>query len=179
MKCPTCGTQLGPEDRYCPICGAAAQPAANPAQPAANPTQPAAPGYSAPAAPGIPPITVDRSLPKSLFYSTLASDKVRKSIRNSAIVCYVCGVITGVVAVLLSPTMLLDVIVILVLGLLIQLKQSRVCAVLLLAYSLFNTVVAIATTGSAGGWLLIIAGVYAVKSTFALEKEYQAFRAGQ
>lgn len=172
MKCPTCGTQLGPEDRYCPICGAAAQPAA-------SPTQPAAPGYSAPAAPGIPPITVDRSLPKSLFYSTLASDKVRKSIRNSAIVCYVCGVITGVVAVLLSPTMLLDVIVILVLGLLIQLKQSRVCAVLLLAYSLFNTVVAIATTGSAGGWLLIIAGVYAVKSTFALEKEYQAFRAGQ
>lgn len=172
MKCPTCGTQLGPEDRYCPICGAAAQPAASPAQPAA-------PGYSAPAAPGIPPITVDRSLPKSLFYSTLASDKVRKSIRNSAIVCYVCGVITGVVAVLLSPTMLLDVIVILVLGLLIQLKQSRVCAVLLLAYSLFNTVVAIATTGSAGGWLLIIAGVYAVKSTFALEKEYQAFRAGQ
>lgn len=175
MKCPTCGTQLGPEDRYCPICGAAAQPAASPAQPAA-------PSYSAPAAPAapdIPPITVDRSLPKSLFYSTLASDKVRKSIRNSAIVCYVCGVITGVVAVLLSPTMLLDVIVILVLGLLIQLKQSRVCAVLLLAYSLFNTVVAIATTGSVGGWLLIIAGVYAVKSTFALEKEYQAFRAGR
>ena len=85
----------------------------------------------------------------------------------------------AVVALLVSPTMLLDVIVILVLGLLIQLKQSRVCAVLLLAYSLFNTVVSIVTTGSVGGWLLIIAGAYAVKSTFALEKEYQAFRAGQ
>lgn len=56
------------------------------------------PVFGAPAAAKVPPIEVDRNLPKSLFYSTLASDKVRKSIRNSAIVCYVCAAITGVVA---------------------------------------------------------------------------------
>ena len=172
MKCPSCGTQLGPDDRYCPICGAVAPPAAGQAQPGTS-------GCPAPGMPDIPPIAVDRSLPKGLYCSTLASDRVRKDIRNSAIACYVCAAVTGVVAMLGSLTMLLDVIVILALGLLIHLKQSRACAVLLLAYSLVNTVISLLSTGSVGGWLLIIAGVYAVKSTFALEKEYQAFRTGQ
>lgn len=178
MKCPTCGTELGPGDRYCPVCGAA-QPAAGAAAPAAGPAAQPFAAPAAPAAPNVPPIEVDRNLSKGLFYSTLATDKVRKNIRNSAIVCYVCAALTGVVALLTSVTMLLDVIIILVLGLLVHLKQSRVCAVLLLAYSIINTVITLLSTGSPGGWLLIIAGVYAVKSTFALEKEYQAFRAGK
>ena len=68
------------------------------------------------------------------------------------------------------------ILVVLALGLLIHLKQSRVCAVLLLAYSLFNCVVMLLSTGRFSGWLIILAGVFAVIYTFQLEKAYQEFR---
>lgn len=200
MNCPSCGTILGPADRFCPTCGAPVN-----AQPAnQNATQPAAYNRNAynqnsynqpdplqqPQAPQPDParahfplpdpaLSIDRqNVSKSLYCSNLASDKVRKGITSSAVVCYICAGLTALTGLLLfgTPYMLVDSVILVVLGVLIQVKQSRVAAVILLAYSLINCLVTLIDSGMAGGWLVIIAGVYAVKCTFALDKEYKAYK---
>ena len=159
MKCPTCGAEIQPGQQFCPACGA---------------KQRADQAWGSPNAPSL---TVEnRDISKSEFCRNHAPDKVRKNIRASAILCYVSAVVTGVLAVLISPTMLLDAAIVLVLGLLIHLKQSRVCAVLLLAYGIFSCIVVFLSTGRITGWLIILAGVFAVIYTFQLEKVYREFR---
>lgn len=191
MNCPSCGTILGPADRFCPTCGApvdtqtAAQPAAynqnsynqpdTLQQPQAPLPDPAKTHFPLPD----PALSIDRqNVSKSIYCSNLASDKVRKGIKSSAIICYICAALTGVMGVLLfeSAFVLIDSIVLIVLGVLIQVKQSRAAAVILLAYSLINCISTLIANGSLGGWLIIIAGVYAVKCTFALDKEYKEYQ---
>lgn len=158
MKCPTCGTEVQPGQQFCAFCGAkllADQAWGNP--------------YANAAA------VENRNISKAEFYRSHASDKMCKNIRASAILCYVSAAITAIFAIMFNPFMFLDVIIVLVLGLFIHLKQSRVCAVLLLAYSLFNCVVMLLSTGQFSGWLIILAGVFAVIYTFQLEKAYQEF----
>ena len=158
MKCPTCGTEVQPGQQFCTYCGAnlpAAQAWGNPYANAA--------------------FFVNRNISKSEFCRSYAPDNMRKNIRASAILCYISAAVTAVFAIMFNPFMFLDVIIVLVLGLLIHLKQSRVCAVLLLAYSLFNCVVMLQSTGQLSGWFIILAGVFAVIYTFQLEKAYQEF----
>lgn len=159
MKCPTCGAEIQPGQQFCPSCGAK-----QPVERAwGNP-------YAQTAA------VENRDISKSEFCRNYAPDKMRKNIRASAILCYVSAAVTAGFAILFNPMMFLDVIIILVLGLLIHLKQSRVCAVLLLVYSLINCVVMLLSTGRITGWLIILAGVFAVIYTFQLEKAYREFR---
>jgi len=158
MKCPTCGAEVQPGQQFCPSCGAkqlADRAWGNPYTPTAA--------------------VVDRNISKSEFCRSYAPDKMRKNIRGSAILCYISAAVTAVFAILFSPTMLLDTIIVLVMGLLIHLKQSRVCAVILLVYSLINCVVMLLSTGRITGWLIILAGVFAVIYTFQLEKAYREF----
>ena len=158
MKCPTCGAEIKPGQQFCTACGAQQPVDQAWGNPYANATA-----------------VENRNISKSEFFRRHAPDKMRKNIIASAILCYVSAAITAVFAILFNPFMFLDVIIVLVLGLLIHLKQSRVCAVLLLAYSLFNCVVMLLSTGKFSGWLIILAGVFAVIYTFQLEKAYQAF----
>lgn len=162
MKCPTCGAEVQQNQQVCPSCGAQLltdQGLENP--------------YSAASA------VENREVSKSEFCRNHAPDKMRKNIRLSAILCYISAAVTALFAILFNPTMLFDVVIVLVLGLLIHLKQSRVCAVLLLAYSLINSGIMLMSTGQVSGWLIILAGVFAVIYTFQLEKAYQAFRTNE
>ena len=191
MNCPSCGTILGPADRFCPTCGAPvnAQPANQPAayhqnaynqpdslqQPQAPLPDPSNARFPLPD----PTLSIDRqNVSKILYCSNLASDKVRKGITSSAVVCYICAGLTAITGLLLfeTPYMLIDSIILVVLGVLIQVKQSRAAAVILLAYSLINCIITLIDSGMAGGWLVIIAGVYGVKCTFALDKEYKEYK---
>ena len=157
MKCPTCGAEVQPGQKYCPSCGT--QQKADQAW-----------GYA-------PSVRVeDRGISKTQFCRNYAPDKIRKNIRGSAILRYFSAAITGVVAVLMNPFMLIDAVIVLALGLAIHLKQSRVCAVLLLAYGVINCLIMLVGTGRLSGWLIILAGVFAVIYTFQLEKEYRAFQ---
>lgn len=159
MKCPTCGTEVQPGQKYCPSCGTV--------QKADLPW----------GDPGAPSAAVGgREITRAEYWKDHASDKVRKTIWGSAILCYISAAVTAVFAVLASPLMFLDAAVVLALGLGIHLKRSRVCAVLLLVYALFSCVTVLMQTGRLGSWLIILAGVFAVIYTFQLEKEYRAFR---
>ena len=159
MKCPTCGAEVQPGQRYCPSCGTQQQ------------TDQAWGGVSVPSA-----AVENRDITKSEFCRNYAPDKLRKNIRASAILCYFSAVVTAVAGILLNPMMLVDAAIVLVLGLAIHLKQSRVCSVLLLVYGLISCLVMLIETGRFGSWLIILAGVYAVIYTFKLEKEYRTFR---
>lgn len=71
--------------------------------------------------------------------------------------------------------MMFDVVLIIGLGLGIQFARSRVCSVLMLVYSILNVIFIAISIGGIGGWWLIIIGIYAVKCTFNLNKEYKRF----
>lgn len=160
MKCPTCGTEIQPGQKYCSSCGTVQemdQPWGNPARPAV--------------------IVRDRDIPKAEFCRNYAADSTRRNIRGAAILCYFCALVTTVLAILFVPLMLIDAATVLVLGLLIHLKQSRICAILLLAYGTVSFLLTLLDTGRITGWLIVLAGVCAVIYTFRLEKEYQEFRA--
>lgn len=159
MRCPTCGTEIQPGQKYCPSCGT---------------VQETNQSWGDPARPTV--IVRDRDIPKAEFYRNYAADNTRRSIRGAAIVCYFCTLVTIVLAILFAPLMLIDAAVILVLGLLIHLKQSRVCAILLLAYGVMGFSLTM-LDGRMSGWLIVLSGVFAVIYTFRLEKEYQEFRA--
>ena len=159
MKCPTCGAEIQPGQQYCPSCGA--KQLADQAWGSPSPTASS---------------VENREISKSEFCRNHAPDKIRKNIRGSVILCYISAAVTAAFAVMFDLAMFLDVVIVLALGLLIHLKQSRVCAVLLLVYSLINCVFMLMSTGRFGGWLIILAGVFAVIYTFKLEKEYRAFR---
>lgn len=159
MKCPTCGTEIQPGQKYCPSCGTVQKMD----QPWGNPTTSAA-------------TMENRDISKAEFCRNYAADKTRKNIRGSAILCYICAVVTAALGIMFNPFMLIDAAIVLVLGLLIHLKQSRVCSIILLVYGIVSCVVMLLDTGRLGGWLVVLAGVFAVIYTFRLDKEYQAFR---
>ena len=157
MKCPTCGADVQPGQKYCPSCGTQQKTD----RPWGNPSAPS--------------IAVeDQDITKSEFCRSRASDKVRKNIRGSAILCYISAGVTAVFAVLFNLFMLIDAVIVLGLGLAIYL--SRVCSILLLVYGVVSCVTVLMETGRVSGWLVILAGVFAVIYTFQLEKEYRAFR---
>ena len=159
MKCPTCGAEVQPGQQFCTSCGGKLLADQAWGYPYANAAA-----------------AENRNISKSEFCRSYAPDKMRKNIRASAILCYISAVVTAVFAIMFNPFMFLDAIIVLVLGLLIHLRQSRVCAVILLAYSLFSCAATLLSAGQLSGWLIILAGVFAVIYTFQLEKAYREFR---
>lgn len=71
---------------------------------------------------------------------------------------------------------ILDVAIVVGLGLGIQFAKSRVCAVILGVYSVFNLIYMIVLTGRPGGWLIIICAVYAIMYTFKYQKAWNAYQ---
>ena len=163
-QCTNCGNYSADTAAFCESCGAAL--------PADGYTQVAYPGayYQQPQA----PLVTD----KKAFLALPENAKMKREINTAAILCYVCAGITCVLMVLMAKNYfsLVDVALLLGLGLGVHLLQSRVCAVLLCVYAVGNTVLALATTGTPGGWLAIVAGVCAVIYTFKLDKAWKTYQ---
>ncbi len=89
---------------------------------------------------------------------------------------YICAALSLLLGVVLQNySVMLDVLLIVGLTLGMQLAKNRVCAVLLLVYSCINTIIVTIGSGQVSGWLLIVAGIFAVIGTFNLHKDYQNF----
>lgn len=110
---------------------------------------------------------------KKEYLKNHASESFYKTIKTCAIVSYVLIAI-NVVALLINPLGILDIILMLGLTLGIHLKKSKGCVIALLIYGIFNFVVGIAIQGTPMGvaWL-VVAIVYLVQFNKA-EKEYKA-----
>ena len=128
---------------------------------------------------GAPGDLTPRAATKREFLKLPENVKLKSNISMSAWICYICAVISLIFGVLILKTgayALLDVAIMVVLGIGIHLYQSRLCAVILTAYALLNVIYSWASTGRPSGYLMILAGAYALMSTFTLEKKWKAYQ---
>lgn len=114
---------------------------------------------------------------KREYIKGYAGDNFRRQLRNTAIVGYVCAGLNLVIALLANVYALIDVAIILGLTLGMHLGKSKGCAIGLLIYSIFSMVFNLITTGSLGGWLLLVLGILAVQTFSKAEKRYKELTA--
>lgn len=120
-----------------------------------------------------------RAATKKEFLQMPENQSLRKQIRTAAIICYVCAGITLLVAIFAGSALsIIDVVILVGLGLGIHLAQSKVCAIVLAVYAVANVIITLVVNGSLGGWLIILAAVYACIATFKLDKAWNAYRNG-
>ncbi len=129
---------------------------------------------------------------KKEFYTRYASPSLKRELKGSAVGLYVCAGITVVFHMLVSywssgpmgfvsngiPWVDLVLMVGCALGL--QFWKSRACAVVVMTYSVINTLILLLDTGKIGGWWIIVFGITALRATFSLHKEYVRYlRSGE
>lgn len=76
-----------------------------------------------------------------------------------------------------SVWMLIDVAIILVPTLLVDIIKSRIAAIAMLGYGLFNLVSYLINAGEFRGWILVLAGAAAVFGAFKCAKEWREYQA--
>lgn len=128
-------------------------------------------------------------MPESMYSGTTRMTKkefdecanikiLTKNITAAAVIAYVIGAITFIVNVIMAGNIagILDVLIVVGLGLGIHLAKSRVCAVIITAYSIFNLIYMLLLTGAPGGWLIIVCGVYSIIYTFKYQKAWNKYQ---
>lgn len=173
MICQSCGSENEPNAKFCGRCGAP--------MPVINATQYAAPNVmpnSMPVMGMVQPQYMRRMVTKKEFFKSQEMSKVSKNINASAIMMYIVAGITLLANVIYTGNALglLDVFVVIGMGLGIQLAQSRACAVVAAVYSVINCIVTIIMTGVPGGWLIIVASIYAVIATFKFNEAWDNYQ---
>ncbi len=115
---------------------------------------------------------------KKDFLNLPENKKLRSNINASGIICYICAGITLLVSVIAAGSIasLLDVLLLVGLGLGVHLAQNKVCAIILLVYACINTIISIVALGTFGGWLVLLAGIFATIYTIKLDKAWKAYR---
>ena len=115
------------------------------------------------------------------FLKTDAQRINRKNINSCAITGYVLAVISLIlnIAVLDNPWAIIDSIFVVILSILIHTLQSRVAAIILAVYAVFNTITMTISYGRLSGWWMLVLGGYAVFYTFKFQKEWKAYKNSQ
>lgn len=166
MKCSHCGTDFADGLPSCPNCGAPASPDGQPGTQGQPYPQPGM-GYPT------------QQMTKKEFLRHENLKKTKSGINSAAIIAYICGVISFVAGYLLLDTgmyVIVDLLLLVGLGLGIQLGQSRVCSILLLAYAILNVISGIMETGRPTGYLILIAAIDAVIFTFRFQKAWKEYQ---
>ena len=120
------------------------------------------------------------------FFKSDEMSKIRKNIITCAVSAYVIAALSLALNIFLldNPSGIIDSILMVVLGLLIQLLQSRVAAIVLACYAVLNMILVSIATGRFGGWWILVVAIWSVVYTFKFhkawkeEKEVQKFRDG-
>ena len=159
MFCGNCGQQIADGAAFCPECGAPV-----------NAQQ--APVYQAPVYEAVPVSVAPMS--KKEFWASL-SKKERSNITTASIMCYISAGLTMILG-LIGGNYLVIVEVLLMagLGLWLHLSKSTVAAWIITVYAAINTIFTLVTTGTPGGWLVLMAGIYAIIGCRKFNKAYKA-----
>lgn len=182
MICEKCGQWIDDGSKACSKCGApvnvnnAAGSAGNAApggeqqgaggfNAGAAMGQPAAGGYYANGMQGS-----QAPLTKKEFYKHPNVASVRSQIVGAGIFCYISAALSLVFA-----GSIIDALLILGLGLGIHLGKSRVCAIILTVYAVFNMIVTL-LEGTLSGWLILLAGIYAIIYTFKYQSAWEEYQ---
>ena len=114
---------------------------------------------------------------RNQFLKTEEMKPIKKQIISCAVICYVLAVISIAANYFLTGELnLLDPIILVVFGLLIQLLQSRVAAILLTVYAVCNVVYMTISMGQLAGWWILIVAVYALIYTFKFQKAWKEYK---
>jgi hypothetical protein len=98
--------------------------------------------------------------------------KEMKSVRGNITACAFLGYAIAVASVILNVVkdknynVIYDAVFVIVMSVLIHLLQSRVAAILLAVYAVFNIAVLVVMTGKPGGIIVLLIAVYAIIYTF-------------
>lgn len=173
MICPKCGTPAeDPNASFCSVCGS---PLAEttPARPAEQPVH-GAENAAQQNNPAMPPA----GLTRSEFYKEYAPKAARSNIIAAGVLSYISAALTLVLAfaIMFNPFVLVDFAIVLGLGLGVHIGKSRVCAILLMAYAVYNTIFFLVTSGNFAGWLILIAGLCAILGTFSFAKAWEEYK---
>lgn len=122
-----------------------------------------------------------RSMPQNRkdFINNYADPSLRKEIKNYAILCYVCAGLSLVVAFFVNWAGILDALILLGLSLGMHLGRSKVCAILILVMGAASMIVNLIVAGKVAGWLILLAGIFAVKVFNKADKHYKAYLEGK
>ena len=161
IYCKNCGAELDGNAFFCNKCGT---PTAN----SEKITPPAQPETQ----------NIDPNISKKGYMKLCAPASIKKAVRNSAILCYICGGITVLASLLLNPLGIIDGLVFIGLGLGVHLTSNRACAIIALVVAVLEVVLTFVLSGTLTGWLWIIAGISCVIATNKAHKSYKSFKSG-
>lgn len=169
MFCPKCGAILESDAKFCPTCGTPIVDTDNAAAPAA-PAAPEAPVYAE--------ASVQRPAPKNLkeFVLQFCDVKTRKEIKAAWIILYVAAGISLAYALMMKIPPI-DAVILALIATWMMLTYSPASAIVALVFAVGEFVLTLATTGTVGGWLVIIAAVFAVIYIFKANKHYKNYLA--
>ncbi len=196
MQCPNCGAQLPDNSSFCTSCGAPVnQYQSNPdsfgqnTQNYGQQTQygpngqnpyyqqnPYGPNtqnpYQGPYGGGGAKMT------RQEFDRHPAIKRCKSNITGSAITIYICAGVTFLINVLLTMNFfgMVDILLLVGLGLGIHLGKSRACAIILCIYGAINVLFILITTGRIGGWLILVAAIYAIIATFKYQSAWTMYQ---
>lgn len=179
MTCNVCGAFVPEGAAFCGNCGATWDGTAFAPATGTSGVQPA---NQKAAKKKLTPADAPAGLDRRSFVRNYAVN--RKQCSSAAIIGYICAGIS--IALILAQALeyinifsLVEIIPMVLLCVLLHVLKSRVCAILLLAYSVFNTVVSLIISGAPGGWWLILAGILGVVGAFGCQKEWKRYQEAQ
>lgn len=112
------------------------------------------------------------------FIEKYADPAIKKEIRSTAIIAYVCAGITFAVSLLFNWLGIIDALLFAGFALGMHLKKSRVCAVLMLVLGCVEVIVSLAAGRTTPPVLWLIAGIGAVAVFRKAGKQYKNFVLG-
>lgn len=122
------------------------------------------------------PVAPPRDLPFKDFLKFFDL-KQKKGIMWAAILCYFCGGLTVLVAVIGgAPLGAIDGLILIALALGMHILKNRVCAIAILVVALIEFFMALLMTGIPNGWLWVVAGVLSVYFMTKARKNYKTFQ---
>lgn len=155
--CNICGNQMPSDASFCPVCGQQRVTAAQQSY-----------GYTNQAC--ADPSAVSRKE----FINNYIQPSLKKNITSVAVLCYICAGITFVVSCFMNLYGIIDAVILAGLALGMHLAKSRVCAFLILVFSIIEFILSL-TAGSFPIWWLV-AGIMAVVTFNKIEKQYKQFK---
>lgn len=118
-----------------------------------------------------------RTITKKEYIKNYADEKMIKDIKKAAIVGYVCSGITAVLGlVMVNIGIIVEVLIMIGLLLGMHLGRKKWCAMTYLIIAILDCVVSMVFTGSPSGWLIIVAGIWAVSTFNKIDKAYKVFK---
>lgn len=171
MICEKCGQWIEDGSKACSSCGAPVNVQnAQSANGTAGGQQSADAGsfnanYAGAGQPNPPVMT------KKEFYKHPNIASLRSQIRGAGIACYIFGGLS-----LIFAFSIVDALLLVGLGLGIHLGRSRACAIILTVYGAFNLIYVLLAEGTVSGWLIPLAGVYAIIYTFKYQSAWTEYQ---